>query len=354
MNHPTDQTMKALVKTGKGVGLIEVREVPIPSIGDDEVLIEVKAAGICGTDLHIYHDQFPYWPPVILGHEFAGIIVAVGKKVRDWKVGDRVVGEPHTLACGRCWLCRSGNRQLCPEKRSPGWGIDGCFARYMRYPEPALLHRLPDDMGFEEAALVEPTANVVTDVLERGRVEAADTVAVVGPGPIGLLAAIAAKAGGAGTVVLIGTEADEELRLPTARKIKSIDYVLNVQREDVVTFVLELTAGRGADLVVEASGAAAGIGLAVQLVRKLGRLTAIGLTGKPEIPFPYDGAMFKATTYIFNLSTSFTSWDAAIRMIHLGKMEVAPLITHRGGLDRWKEFFTVLEEKKGIKAIFIP
>jgi L-iditol 2-dehydrogenase len=350
----TEKTMKALVKTGKGIGLVELRDVPVPPIADDEVLIEIKAAGICGTDLHIYHDQFPYWPPVILGHEFAGVIAAAGKNVRDWKPGDRVVGEPHTMACGRCWLCRTGNRQLCPEKRSPGWGIDGCFARYMRYPEPALLHRLPDSIGYEEAALVEPTANVVTDVLERGRVEASDTVAVVGPGPIGLLAAMAAKAGGAARVILIGTDADEELRLPAARKIKSIDHILNVQREDVVMFTLDLTRGRGADLVVEASGAARGIDLAVQLVRKLGRLTAIGLTGKSEIPFSYDGAMFKAATYIFNLSTSYTSWDTAIRLISSGKIKVTPLITHRGGLDHWEEFFAALEAKKGIKGVFIP
>ncbi len=350
----TVKTMTALVKTAKGKGLIEVREVPVPTIGDDEVLIEVKAAGICGTDLHIYHDEFPYWPPVILGHEFSGIIAATGKNVNDWRAGDRVVGEPHTLACGKCWLCRTGNRQVCPEKRSPGWGIDGCFAKYMRFPEPVLLHRIPDSLSFEEAALVEPTANVVTDVLERGGVEATDIVAVVGPGPIGLLSAMAAKAGGAGQVIIIGTDADEELRLPTARKLKSIDRVLNVQRDDVVKTVLELTAGRGADLVIEASGAVRGIALAVGLLRKLGRLTAIGLTGKPEIAFPYDAAMSKAATYIFNLSTSYTSWDKAISLIGRKAIEVEPLITHRGGLERWKEFFEALENKQGIKGIFIP
>jgi L-iditol 2-dehydrogenase len=348
-----DETMKALVKTGKGVGLIEVREVPVPKIGDGEVLIEVKAAGICGTDLHIYHDEFPYWPPVILGHEFSGVIAAVGKSVSDWQVGDRVVGEPHTLACGKCWLCRSGNRQLCSGKRSPGWGIDGCFAKYMRYPEPALLHRIPDSLGFEDAAQVEPTANVVTDVLERGGVQAGDFVAVIGPGPIGITAAMAAKAGGADRVVLVGTDADEELRLPTARKIGTIDRVLNVQREDVGKLTLEMTEGRGADVVVEASGAERGIALGVQLVRKLGRVTAIGLTARPEITFPYATGMFKSATYIFNLSTSYTSWDKAIRLIAGKKIEVAPLVTHRGGIDRWQEFFTALDNKKGLKGVFI-
>ncbi|MCX6577673.1 MAG: alcohol dehydrogenase catalytic domain-containing protein, partial [Candidatus Aminicenantes bacterium] len=284
------KTMSALVKTAKGKGLIELKEVPIPEIAAHEVLIEVKAAGICGTDLHIYHDEFPYWPPVILGHEFAGVIARVGKDVLGWKPGDRVVGEPHTMACGKCWLCLTGNRQLCPSKRSPGWGIDGCFARYMRYPEPVLLHRIPDELTFEEAALVEPAANVVHDVLERGQVEPADAVAVIGPGPIGLIAAMAAKAASASKVFLLGTNADEEFRLSAARAMPAVDFVWNIQKEDVVSRIMDLTAGRGADLVIEASGAEAGIGLGLELVRKMGRLSAIGLTAKDRIQFPYDAA----------------------------------------------------------------
>jgi L-iditol 2-dehydrogenase len=350
----SEKMMIALVKTAKGIGFVELKEVPVPDISDDEVLIEIKAAGICGTDLHIFHDEFPYWPPVILGHEFAGVIARSGTNVPDWKPGDRVVGEPHTLACGKCWLCRSGNRQLCPSKRSPGWGIDGCFARFMRFPEPALLHHIPDNLSFEEAALVEPAANVVHDVLERGRVESADVVAVVGPGPIGMMAAIAAKASGAARVALLGTNEDEELRLPTARKISSIDHVWNVQREDVPSRILELTGGRGADLVVDASGAEAGISLGLQLVRKLGRFSAIGLTGREKIQIPYDTAMFKSIDFFFNLSTSYTSWDRAIHLIASGKIDVKPLVTHTGGLDRWKEFFADLDAKKGLKGIFIP
>jgi len=346
--------MLALVKTGRGKGLVELKDVPVPEIEENEVLLEIKAAGICGSDLHIYHDRFPYWPPVILGHEFSGIIVAKGKKVKRWKIGDRVVGEPHTLACGKCWLCRTGNRQICAEKRSPGWGIDGCFARYMRFPEPELLHRIPENLPFEEAALVEPAANVVSHVLERGNLKPMDNVVVVGPGSIGLLAAMAAKAGGAGKVVIIGKDWDKELRLPTAKKTSSIDYVLNSDKEDVVSAVMDLTNEQGADLVVEASGSEDGIAMTFQLVRKLGRITAIGLTGKEAIKFPYDSGMFKAVEFIFNLSTSYTSWDKAINLIHAKKIEVKPLITHLGGLEKWHEFFTDLENKKGIKGIFIP
>jgi len=348
------KTMTALVKTAKGQGLIELREVPVPEISDNEVLIEIKAAGICATDIHIFHDEFPYWPPVILGHEFAGVIVRSGAQVTDWRPGDRVVGEPHTMACGKCSLCRTGNRQLCPSKRSPGWGIDGCFSKFMRYPEPALLHRIPNGLPFVEAALIEPASNAVHDVLERGRVEPADTVAVIGPGPIGILAAMAAKAGGAASVFLLGTDADEEVRLPAARKMPAIDSVWNVQKDDVVLRIMEATAGRGADLVVDASGAETGINLGLQLVRKIGRFTAIGLTGREKIRFTYDTAMFKAIDFFFNLSTSWTSWDRAIRLIADKKIDVSPLITHRGGLEAWSGFFTAVEGKKAIKAIFEP
>lgn len=346
------KTMQALVKTAKGKGLIEIQEVPIPEMGDDEVLIEVKAAGICGTDLHIYHDKFPYWPPVILGHEFSGIIAEVGKNVKDWKVGDRVVGEPHTLACGKCWLCRTGNPQICPEKRSPGWGIDGCFAKYMKYPEPKLLHKIPDTLSFEKAALVEPTANVVTDLFERGTLKPGDFAVVIGPGPIGLLAAMAAKAGGASKVAIIGTNMDEDLRLSTARKIESIDYVINVNKEDPTSIIMDLTKGRGADLVIEASGSAPGIASAFKLVRKLGRITAIGLTGKDKIEFPYDAAMFKAVEFTFNLSTIYSSWDKSIQLLDSGKVDANILTTHKGGIENWKEFFSDLENIKGIKGIF--
>ncbi len=348
------KTMQALVKTAKGKGLVELREVPVPEIGDNEVLVEVKAAGICGTDLHIYNDNFPYWPPVILGHEFSGVIAQTGKNVKDWKAGDRVVGEPHTLACGTCWLCRTGNRQLCPEKRSPGWGIDGCFAKYMSYPDPELLHKIPETLSFEKAALVEPTANVVSDLFERGTLHPSDFVVVTGPGPIGLLAAMAAKAGGASKVVIVGTALDEGLRLPAARKIKSIDHVINVNREDAVSIVMDLTGGRGADLVVEASGAAPGIASAFQLVRKLGRITAIGLTGKDQITFPYDAAMFKAAELTFNLSTVYSSWDKSIQLLDSGQIDTEMIITHRGGLEQWKALFSDLEQMKGIKGVFVP
>ena len=123
--------MKALVKTRKGVGHVEVRDVPEPSPGPGEVKIEVAACGVCGSDIHVFRDTFPYWPPVILGHEFTGAIVELGPECKRYEVGRRIVAEPHTKACGVCRMCRTGNIQICPDKRSPGWGIDGGIARYI-------------------------------------------------------------------------------------------------------------------------------------------------------------------------------------------------------------------------------
>lgn len=344
--------MLALQKVAKGVGQIEVREVPEPEPQPGWVKIEVKAAAVCGTDIHIRHDQFPYWPPVTLGHEFAGVIVELGEGVEGWEVGDRVVSEPHTLACGKCWLCREGHVQICPEKRSPGWGIDGAFAKYL-VMDSKLLHALPDNVSFDAGALVEPTANTVHDVGERSKVEPEDFVVVLGPGPIGLLAAQVAKAAGAREVMIVGTPADADLRLPLAEKL-GIEHVVNLVEQSPMELCQELTGGRGADLVVECSGAGPAVNSAIELVRKKGRICVIGMTGHEEISVAWDAAIFKGVDVYFNISTSYTSWDRAISMIEKGKVDADSLVTHREPLENWEEVFDALEEQRGIKALLIP
>jgi L-iditol 2-dehydrogenase len=344
--------MQALVKTQKGPGFLELREVPVPVPGAGEVLIEVKACGICGTDVHVLHDKFPYWPPVILGHEFSGCIVELGPDVVHYKIGDRVVGEPHTQACGHCYLCRTGNIQICPTKRSPGWGIDGALTSYLKMPE-RLLHRIPDGMDYDTAAVVEPTANTVHDVIERAKVEAGDFVVVIGPGPIGLLAGMAARAGGARHVMVIGARPDEAIRLPKARAL-GFQTVLSVAESDPLTAVRDLTGGIGADLVIEASGSPAGIASTVDLVRKMGRICAIGMTGRDNIAFPWDKAAFKVCNIIFNLSTSYTSWERTIHLIASGQIPAGEVISHRMPLAEWRAAFDELEAQRALKILLIP
>ena len=344
--------MKALVKTAKGPGNLELRDVPVPAPGPGEVLLKVLAAGVCGTDIHVRDDTFPYWPPVILGHEFCGRVEQLAEGVTLVEEGDRVVGEPHTKACGHCPLCRTGNIQICPDKRSPGWGIDGAMAEFMVMPEH-LLHKLPDEVGDAVGAAIEPTANAVHDVLERAGVEGGDFVVVIGPGPIGLLAAMTARAAGARDVLIVGTDTDEAVRLPKGREL-GFHHVVNVQKDDPARIVADLTAGAGADLVVECSGSQGGIASTVSLVRKKGRICAIGLTGTDTIEFPYKAASFKVCDVHFCLSTSYTSWEKSIRMVAAGLIDVEKIITHRSPLDEWASVFEEIDNQRAIKAVLIP
>lgn len=343
--------MKALVKTARGQGFVEVRQRDVPRIPfPDWVLIRVKAAGICGTDLHIWHDQFPYWPPVVMGHEFAGVIEERGAAVQRWEPGDRVVAEPHSLACGVCDACLQGNIQLCPSKRSPGWGIDGAFANFLVMPA-ALLHAVPEEVPDVIAAIAEPMAIVIHQVLERGRVDLGDIVVVSGVGPVGILAAFLAKKAGARAVVVTGTGKSEQVRFPVALKLGA-DLCLNVEKEDVAARVRELTAGRGADLVVEASGASKAVAQAFDLARVGGRISAIGFTGEAAVSVPWDTALHKVLDVSFNMSSSRTAWPRAMATLKAFHRSLGPFVTSVIGLEQWEEAFQRLETEKEIKTVF--
>ena len=235
--------MKAVVKYGKGKGLVEIREVPEPKIKEDEVLIEVKAVSVCGSDLHIYHDSHPYWPPMILGHEFSGVIAEVGKEVKGWKVGDRIVTETRTGSCGICYTCQSGFPQVCEQKRAYGIGINGAYTKYVAGPA-RLLHRLPENVSFEVGAVIEPTAICVTSILERSQLQAGESVVVTGPGPIGLISLAIAKSAGAKLVGITGRSSDEGIRFEKARELGA-DFTINVDQEDPMKKILEMTSGLG-------------------------------------------------------------------------------------------------------------
>jgi L-iditol 2-dehydrogenase len=345
--------MIALRKIGKGDGFIELQDISEPSITPDEVMIEVKAAGICGSDLKIWHDHHPYWPPVTLGHEFSGKIVEVGSEVKNWAVGDRVVAMPHTRSCGRCALCLSGNIHICAEKRSIGWGIDGAMTNYLPMPAKLLLS-IPGELSYEEAAVTEPLAVAVNAVLLRSRVEPGDFVVVFGPGPIGFLSALVAHAGGASSVVLVGVGHDVQVRLARAQAA-GIDLTVNVEKDpNIVERIMDMTHGVGADLVVEASGARSAIGAGIQMVRRLGRFAALGVSGTDNVPIPWDTAMFKACDLMFNFSTTYQSWDRALRLMGTGAVDVRHVITEIKPLTDWLSVFNNLEKGNGIKSMLVP
>src|SRR4051794_5398133 len=232
------------------------------------------------------HNAFPSWPPVTIGHEFLGRVAACGAGVEDWQVGDRAVCEPHSLACGTCHLCRRGHAELCAQKRSPGWGIDGGMAAQVAVPAH-LLHRVPDGVGDVAAAMCEPTAICVT-AFERMPVRPGETVLVIGPGPIGLLAALVARVTGAGEVVVVGRPSSAA-RLRVAERLGLTTW--DSSAVDVPAAAYERTGGRGADLVVDASGAPEGIAAGIAALRRRGRLCVLAVSNRPAIEVPWGLAM---------------------------------------------------------------
>jgi L-iditol 2-dehydrogenase len=344
--------MEALVKTAKGKGFLEIKTVPDPVPADHEVLIRVKAAGVCGTDLHIQEDRFLYNPPVILGHEFSGEILAAGQNVSGFKVGDRVVAEPHRGGCGACRYCLTGEVEVCRDKRAIGYKVDGCFCSLLVLPATT-LHRIPDNVSYDQAALTEPLAVVVKAVLERTVIEPEDFVVVLGSGPIGLLAAAAARSEGAQAVMITGTDGDEKLRLPTARRM-GIDYTVNFQREDPVAKVMSLTRNAGADVVVEASGAPPAIRQAFDLIKIDGRICGLGLSGREHVELPWDLAIKKAARMVCSFSSNWTSWERALSLLGGGKVNVDPLITASYPLADWQTAFQRLEQLDAIKVLLTP
>jgi len=344
--------MKAVVKYGKGKGLVEIRDVPEPTIKEDEVLIEVKAISVCGSDLHIYNDAHPYWPPVTLGHEFSGIIADVGRNVKGWKVGDRIVTETRTGSCGVCYTCQSGFPQVCEQKRAYGIGINGAYAKYVAGPA-RLLHHLPDQVPFEVGAVIEPTAICVTAILERCNLQAGESTVITGPGPIGLISLAVAKAAGVRMAGITGRSSAEQIRFKKARELK-VDFIVNIDKEDPVQTVLERTGGLGVDILIETSGGEKAIQQSFEMIRRLGRVCAIGISGKKEISIPFDRGIFKGIRFDFCFSSSWTAWERTIGLISAGLLPLERIITHTLPLEKWEEAFHLLETRQAAKIILIP
>src|ERR1700687_4480809 len=215
--------MRALVKYAPGDGNVDVLDVDEPTCGDEQVKVEVAFCGVCGTDIHVLHDTFRNFPPVTLGHEFAGTVVEVGKNVQGVKIGERIAGLGATaVTCGQCRYCRSGHFIFCSNRRGMGHGVNGAFTRYV-VMRPDQLYRIPENFSLEEAAMSEPFAAAVQAVTEIARVTAGDTVLVSGPGPIGLLCLKLLVAQGIKTIVA-GAPGDDQ-RLEAAKRFGSAAVV---------------------------------------------------------------------------------------------------------------------------------
>ncbi|MDR3590193.1 MAG: zinc-binding dehydrogenase [Negativicutes bacterium] len=341
--------MKGLHKLGHGAENAGIREVSEPAAAAGELKIKVHAAGICGTDIHIMLDEYPSSYPVILGHEFSGIVEAVGEGVQDFKPGDRVVSLTAVVTCGHCRYCYEGLLMLCEERLSIGSGVNGAMAEYVVVPSH-LAFKIPEGVSLDEAALCEPLACVVRSVIERATVKAGDYVLVSGPGTIGLLTLQLALASG-GKVVVTGTGLDKE-RLKLAADLGAL-AVINVAEEDVAAKVAEITKGAGFDVAFECAGAAPSADACLRLLKKTGLYVQVGLYGK-RIEFDMDLALKKEIAMTNSYASERTSWVRALRMLEYKQVDVKPLISARLPLSDWKKGFTMAINKEGYKILLQP
>jgi L-iditol 2-dehydrogenase len=347
--------MKALLKYAPGVGNVGIREVPVPEPGADELLIQVKYCGICGTDLHIYADEFPSDPPVVMGHEYCGTVVQAGAQVADeWAVGQRVVGELHTGACGVCELCRAGKPHICPQKLALGSRYNGAFAEYLALPA-WLAHKVPDGVPWEVAGVTEPFAIAAHCVVERGGTplqwhEGEGSVLITGSATMGLMSTIWASRLGVDQIIVSGTDLDVEVRFPLALEVGA-SQVVNVQREDLAAVVDDRTAGQGVDAWIEASGAGAAIASGLALVAKTGRVVLIGLVGPETIPVPWNTLLYNELDLVGCFSSPPSSWRKALA----AEIEEAPklrkLVTHILPLERWEQGFAMMKSGEAVKIL---
>ncbi len=340
--------MKALRKVAVGQDL-QLVEVPAPRPGPGEVLLRVHATGICGTDLHIQDDEYTVAPPVTIGHETAGVVVALGAGVTGHAVGERATAKTTISTCGRCRHCREGWTNLCAERRFLGGHVDGGFASYLTLPADNILP-LPDNVSFEAAALTEPLACCVHAVYEVARPNPGDLVVVSGPGPIGLLCAQAARAAGADVIVL-GTSRDAG-RFAIARTL-DFEHLVDVQEEDPLEAVQRLGGEREVELAIECAGAGPSLDQCFKLVRRAGTILQVGVYGKP-VTANIDLMWIKEQRLVGSFSSTPTSWQLSVDLMASGQVRTEPLATSTRPLSEWREAFVAARQKAEGKILLIP
>lgn len=342
--------MLALSKQCKGPGHIELVDLDTPAPGPGEVQIAIQAAGICGTDIHIRHDTFPYVPPVVLGHEFSGRISALGDGVDDLQIGDRVMAETTAVVCGVCPYCQAGQTNNCPKRRAYGIHVNGGFAEHVSVRRPA-VHDLPPEVDFVAGAMTEPLAVCVHALIERARVVAGQVVLILGPGPIGLLAAMVAKAHGA-NVIVAGVAGDAS-RLALASSL-GVDATVKVDQVDLQEALTPwCTAKGGVDITVEASGAPPSVPAAFQCTRKGGTVVQLGLF---EGPFTIDFAQiaFRELAIVGSFAHTWTSFDTALDLMARKIIDIQPLVSGVIALSEWEDAFGRAERGDGVKMLLTP
>ena len=325
---------------------VELRDVPVPEAGTDEVILEVKAVGVCGSDLHMWtgHQSWEVLYPMVLGHEFSGTIHSVGPNVTEWSVGDRVVSETHAKIDSSSPLSRTGLYNLDPNRGGYGAAVDGAMTNLVTVPT-RILHRMPADLTFEKAALTEPCCVAFNAAVVNSDIRPGDRIVVLGPGPIGILSAAMARLCGA-QVAIVGLERDAE-RLSIAKK-----YGCDVIVGDASDWARKQD-GLGADGIIDATGVSVALKAALEIVRPAGWITKVGWGPQP-LDFSIDPLVQKNVRLQGSFSHNWPIWERIISLLASGQLDVDPIICGCWGLHEWEDAFKTMHSGSIVKSVLRP
>jgi len=340
--------MKAVMKVEPGYDNMLLKTIPESEVQKNQVKIKVAYTGICGTDIHTFTGQYKNsQTPVVLGHEFSGIVVEVGEDVTKVKVGDKVTSETTFVTCGECEYCLEKDYNLCAHRKGIGTQINGSFAEYVISREES-VHVLPDTVDLKAAALTEPLACCVHAALEKTVVKKEDKVLIFGPGPIGLLQAQVVKAQGA-FVILAGITKDQK-RLELAKSL-GVDVAVDIQKESLEEMVLTYTDGYGVDKLFECSGAVQALNQGLPLVKKKGTFVQVGIFSEKLNLLDQESIIQREITYIGTRSQKPSSWHIALKLLEEKKINTEKMITKIVPLDYWRQGFEAVLSGNEIKVL---
>ncbi len=327
-------------------GAVELREIDKPTIGDEDVLLQVKAVSVCGSDLHQWHAMHS-WPvnyPVVLGHEFGGLIAETGSRVKGWKEGDKVVSETAAIIDPNNPMSRKGLYNLDPTRKGFGYGVNGAMTEYVKVPARC-LHTIPEGLPFEKAALTEPCCVAYNAVVNHSDIKPGDRVVVIGPGPIGLLCAAIARICGA-QVAVLGLESDRK-RLKVAESYGCTAITDNL---DEWAFAGD---GLGVDGVVDAAGISKTLEIAIRITRPAGWISKVGW-GSAPLGFSLDPLVQKALTLRGSFSHNWTIWERVLQLLSSGQLDLTPIIGGIWPLEEWHTAFETMHSADIVKSVLIP
>ena len=339
-------TQPAVVNFGPEPHSVELREIAIPTIGPDDVLMEVAAVGVCGSDLHQWTSQHS-WPvnyPVTLGHEFAGRIAEIGSNVKAYQEGDRVCSETAAVINPDSPLSRVGRYNLDPSRRGFGYGVDGAMTRFVKVPARC-LHRVPASLALRNAALTEPCCVAFSAVAANVTVLPGDRILVLGPGPIGILCAAIARLRGA-EVGLVGLARD------AARLSLAVDFgceALDVSEAESWAFARD---GLGCDGIVDAAGVSATLKTAIDLVRPDGWISKVGW-GRDPVGFSLDPLVQKNVRLQGSFSHTWATWERVLQLLASGALPAEKIVGGTWGLEQWHDAFETMHAGQIAKSVLL-